>query len=210
MKIISMSLYGDTPMYLHGIIENAKLMGDIYPDWVLRVYCSQDSNIRLLQEYGCQIRVMGVSRGHAGMFWRFLAAWDTTIERVIFRDADSRINTKEAAAVNDWEQTKLLSHCMHDHPHHHTFPLFGGMWGTTVGAIPWEVYRYALKQINIPQKRKDDMRFLREIVLPHIEQSLLRHSSLLLKWPAVLFPEHTEIPGFIGQQYNNDNQAIWP
>jgi hypothetical protein len=37
-KIISFSLYGNSPMYNIGCIENAKLKKEIFKDWIMRVY----------------------------------------------------------------------------------------------------------------------------------------------------------------------------
>ena len=36
------------------------------------------------------------------MFWRFEAAYDSDADVVIFRDADSRLNMREKAAVDQW------------------------------------------------------------------------------------------------------------
>ena len=95
-KIISFSLYGNSPIYLNGIITNAKLVPKIFPKWIMRVYCEADKfDISPLQKLGCEIIFKPCSILHSGMFWRFLAAWDEEAERVIFRDADSRLNKKE-------------------------------------------------------------------------------------------------------------------
>ncbi len=210
-KIISISLYGDSPVYFNGVIANARLAKKIYPGWTVRVYC-EVSNIDLtpLVELGCEIIRKPTSRFHAGMFWRFLAAWDEEAERVIFRDADSRLNVREAVAVKAWEKSGLDAHCMKDHLHHTRMPMSGGMWGIKCGILPRRLLRDVLRIIRRRQRRVADMKWLRAKVHPLIEESLLRHASATSIWPSVPFPKHSEFEGFVGQQYNEVGKPIWP
>jgi len=212
-KIIAMSLYGNAPQYTLGAVANAKLMPLVYPDWTLRIYYNTLKGIpeiAQLKELGCELVPQRPSRGQAGMFWRFLAAWGANTERVIFRDSDSRINHKEAAAVQAWEALGHDAHCMHDHMHHRSHPLFGGMWGVKFGVLPRELRREALRLGRQRQPRVADMRWLARKVLPKIKKSLLRHSSIPVRWPSVPFPDHAPMEGFIGQQYDEFNQPIDP
>jgi len=212
IKLISMSLYGNLPMYTNGAIINAKLVSEIYPGWTMRVYCGKDVSCKKeLKNLGCEIVDMGQSHIHSGMFWRFLAAWDTDVERVIFRDCDSRLNVREAAAVKAWEESELLCHAMHDHLHHRNLPLAGGMWGIRVPCLPIELKNDIELMGNRNQKRVKDMRFLDQYVYPLVKHSVLRHSSYVLnKWTWDPFPEHDSYDGFVGQQYDENSNAIWP
>ena len=213
MKLISMSLYGHKPMYIKGAVANALLLPKIYPGWKMRVYCSERADPSRLEDLGCEIKVMPRSRRHSGMFWRFLDAWDTSAERVIFRDADSRFNVRGAAAVQAWEESGKVAHCMHDHLHHTRLPIMGGMWGIKPGCLPRHLFHITLKMSRRSQRRVVDMRFLESNVLPCIQDSLLRHSSVPLKkkeWISVPFPEHPPFEGFVGQQYDGEGNTIWP
>ncbi|MHA1345008.1 MAG: hypothetical protein ACTSO3_01275 [Candidatus Heimdallarchaeaceae archaeon] len=210
-KIISISLYGDSPVYFNGVIANAKLVPKIFPGWTMRVYCEM-SNIDLtpLVELDCEIIRKPESRLHSGMFWRFLAAWDNEAERAIFRDADSRLNVKEAEAVKAWEESGLDAHCMKDHLHHTIKPMSGGMWGIKCRILPRQLLREVLKKARQSQKRVKDMHWLRDNVHPLIKDSLLRHSSFPSRWPSVPFPPHPEYEGFVGQQYDELDNPIYP
>ena len=50
------------------------------------------------------------------MFWRFLASERPDCERVVFRDADSRISKGEKLAVDEWVNNDTVLHVMRDHP----------------------------------------------------------------------------------------------
>ena len=211
-KIISMSLYGkDAAHYATGAIANAKLVPTVFPGWTMRVYyCCRNVDPAPLKALGCEVVPMSSSRIHAGMFWRFLSAWDTGIERVLFRDTDSRLNIREAAAVKAWEESGLVAHCMKDHPHHSRMPLSGGMWGIITNTLPKALHDEVRHLINRPQKRVADMKWLASKVQPLIAHSLLRHSSVSTPWESIPFPPHEKYDGFVGQQFDIDDNGIWP
>jgi len=54
------------------------------------------------------------------------------------------------------------------------------------------------------------MMFLSEKVHPLIANLLLRHSSVPTQWPSVPFPEHPKYEGFVGQQFDDRGNLIWP
>ena len=212
-NVLSMSLYGKSSIYLQGALANAKLMPSIYPGWKMVVYCERDADMTELESLGVEIRRRGESHQHSGMFWRFLAAWDEDAEYVIFRDADSRINVREAAAVRAWIASGCVAHCMHDHEHHRCMPIFGGMWGIKANVLPMTIRIIVLQCSHIPQKRVKDMRFLTRYVYPLIKHDTLRHSSQVLdtknypgwKHEQIVrcepFPEHPAYDGFVGEQH---------
>jgi len=210
-KLVSMSVYGTDPMYVKGALLNADLVHDVFPGWTLRIYYARaEVDPQPFRDRGCETVAQARSRIHSGMFWRFLAAWDTEAERVIFRDSDSRLNIREAAAVRAWEESGLNAHCMKDHPHHAQLPMLGGMWGIRCGILPTSLLEEVKQMIRRPQRRILDMRWLMNRVHPLIEGSLLRHSSVETSWPSVPFPEHPPYDGFCGQQYDADGNGIWP
>ncbi|RLF30313.1 MAG: hypothetical protein DRN14_00220 [Thermoplasmata archaeon] len=189
-------------MYVRGAEENAKLMPEIYPGWKMIVFCEDTTPTQQLRRLGCEIRRMGKSRKHTGMMWRFLPAWEDGVERVIFRDADSRINVREAAAVQAWIESGKKAHCMHDHPHHLCLPLFGGMWGVKGKLKRFNEFK---EHCRMKMRRVDDMKYLQKCVLPQIRDSLLRHADLPCPAHWVQpepFPPHPPYSGFVGQQYS--------
>jgi len=209
MKLISFCMYGETSMYLKGAVENAKLVERYYPDWKMVVFHDYTADVTALKKFNVLLAPSGKSREHSGMLWRFLPAWWDDVERVIFRDTDSRLNAREAAAVKAWEESGLDSHCMHDHRHHASLPIFGGMWGIKGGVLSEGVKEKTQRLICSRVKRVGDMLFLKRHVLPEIENSLLRHSSVQTEWPQQPFPEHEPIIGFVGQQHARKG-PVWP
>ena len=49
---------------------------------------------------------------------RFLVADDIFVDRFVVRDADSRPNAREWAAVQEWIESGYSAHIMRDHPAH--------------------------------------------------------------------------------------------
>jgi len=212
MKVVSVSLYGSGAMYLQGAVDNAKLMESIYPGWRMLVFCEDkipDLIIKQLKELKCVVQTMGRSRGHSGMLWRFASAWNDKHTYTIFRDSDSRLNVREAAAVEAWIESGKSAHCMHDHPHHASLPLFGGMWGIRGGVLKGDCPFRSKFYSKLP--RVGDMRILQKYVLPYVYKDLLRHTSVPVKWGGTNrpFPDHPDFDGFVGQQYTAEGNPIW-
>ena len=62
-------------------------------------------------------------------------AADSTIDRYIIRDADSRLNARDRLAVEEWIESKKPVHILRDHVNHCN-TINGGMWGGVMGALP--------------------------------------------------------------------------
>ena len=209
MKLISFSVYGTKPMYLEGLRQNLLLAPGVYPGWKVRVYHSGEVPKEFWNGLDCEHIGMGHSLGSSGMFWRFLPAFEKKWSHVIFRDADSRLNIREAAAVLEWLKSGKKIHCMHDHEHHRCLPIFGGMWGIRTGVLSNTVQRKLLRFIKREQQRGDDMLFLEKYVFPEVCHSIMRHSSVRVKWPeAIPFPAHPPYEHFVGRQFNEQNGVI--
>jgi len=202
MYLISFCLYGSAPKYVQGALANIRLAPEVYPGWRVRVYCEDRTPAEPLEAAGAQVVRMGKSRRHEGMLWRFLPAWEPGVKAAIFRDCDSRLNPREAAAVNAWLRSSYGIHCMHDHEHHASFPLFGGMWGARHGALTQEMHQSLQDLLRRRVRRVGDMIWLRRVVYPATKYDTLRHSSVdVSPWgPYSDFPEHPEWPGFVGEQ----------
>lgn len=198
MNLISFSLFGADAKYNAGAVANARIAPEIYPGWTCRFYVDDRATAALeLLELGAEVVRMPRAPGGRAMCWRFLPTADPSIERVIVRDADSRLNVREAAAVAAWIDSGKLAHSMCDHDHHRCFPLFGGMWGCEGGALPlmpewidkWPRWR----------ERMDDMDLLTKFAWPTLERSMCRHTSQPNKWGGEPFPPHPEYAGFVGE-----------
>ena len=224
-KVISFSLFGRNPMYFSGAIENAKLARKFYPEWVCRFYVSRDAdmpsvlklsnfpNVEISFCYGCS--------GFTSQWVRMEVAMDSTVKRFVVRDADSRLNAREADAVMEWEKSDKPFHIMRDHKRH-TAPIMGGMWGAVYGFIPPNefegLYRKAIDFVKSGKSKGkeyykkngvSDQGFLGNKIFPLIRTNHLAHDDkkrmtkdelkFSLKLPSGLF---------VGQQYTRDNKPI--
>jgi len=53
------------------------------------------------------------------MTWRFLPLLDPLVDRMLCRDTDNLVITRELVAVNQWlTNSSATFHLMHDHPSH--------------------------------------------------------------------------------------------
>jgi hypothetical protein len=216
MKIISFSLWGNKPMYTVGAVENIKLSKIIYPDWTCRFYVDntvpQECKINIKENGGEIVEINYGNGAFWGMFWRFMAIDDINCEAMISRDCDSRLSFKEKAAVDEWLNSDMLFHTMHDHPHHAPEPILGGMWGAKKASV-----------VNISEKiqkwgqyhRKSiDQDFLRYMIWDSVKDKTLSHSSIHNRWHSYIpFPKHEGMPFgglFVGQVFDENNVGQIP
>ena len=80
-----------------------------------------------------------------GMFWRFLPASDPSVDIMISRDTDSRLNSRESVAVTQWLEMGNRFHIMRDHPHHGT-QILGGMWGVRGDILLMMTAEYGIRR----------------------------------------------------------------
>lgn len=188
-RILAFSLWGNDPKYTAGMLENVRLAPRYYPGWTVRIYVGYGTRSSYtLRKAGAEIYDMTPSAGLSGTFWRFLAASSPDVDAVVFRDADSRLNPREAAAVAEWLKSGHAAHVMRDHPHHYVYPILAGMWGIRGGVIQDMHDRIAAWSSQ--RDLADDQRFLRSVIWPLIEDNCLQHTSIQSKWGGVPFPEH--------------------
>jgi len=211
MKYISFSLWGDNPIYNVGIIKNAELMDEYYPDWKMVVYYDNtvpSKTIELLNERNVITKDMSGTLIY-GMFWRFFALEIPDCEFAIFRDADSRISLRESLAVKEWIESGKTLHVMRDHPYHkipagnNQLGILGGMWGIKNGVIP------ITEMINNYHKSKEhtygnDQTFLKNIYNILINDRFT-HDEFFEKKP---FPISRKNGRFIGERININEEPL--
>ena len=155
----------------------------VFPGWTARFYHREDvpeDILNQLRNNGAELVLM--SRGSrttngaiAGMFWRFLVADDSSVERFIVRDSDSRLNAREAHAVAEWMRSGKKVHTIRDHPNHDR-PLNGGLWGGVRGCIPGGLAEEVRKFSN-KQGYGGDLQFLNEVVWPRVKHDQMAHDA---------------------------------
>ena len=193
---VAFSLWGDESKYTYGVIENAKLMPEIYPGWVMRVYVSRGHYIiPWLLDLDVEVIEMEPAKGSLGMFWRFLAACSPEFPRIIVRDADSRLNPREAAAVQEWIRSDKSLHVMRDHYWHLQKPIIGGCWGIKTGVFNMLT---AIQEWPHNFQYGDDEKLLADLVWPAFyPNDFLRHSIEVNSRDDAPFPNHSPCDGHV-------------
>jgi hypothetical protein len=183
-NIIAFSLWGNDRRYIEGAQHNAIVARYLYPGWTARFYvdASVAEPVRKALSYqGAQV-VEAPSDWPAekyGLFWRFLVEDDPAVDIYVVRDADSVLNIKERAAVEDWLASGKAFHVMRDLPTHAEL-ILAGMWGAHRGNIGGMRARVEA-HLDSPVKRLNDaitdQVFLRREIWPIARQSALVHDD---------------------------------
>jgi hypothetical protein len=207
-KIISFSLWGDNPVYTQGAIRNAELAKEIYPDWVCRYYIGKstpnDIVVKLQNFENTEVIVMENDGDWTGMFWRFYPASEDDVDVMISRDCDSRVNTREKEAVDEWLNSDKGFHIMRDHPWHNT-AILGGMWGSRKGVVTeMKTLIDSYVKGNFWQV---DQNFLKEFIYPKVKDQSLVHDEFFDKKP---FPSKRPLYIFVGQAFNENDKMLYP
>src|SRR3990167_6444393 len=112
MNAISFCLYGDNPMHLSGMIRNLKLSESIYPGWKVFVFHDESLAHDRVKQMESSGAVMHNCKewSHPKKFMRLRIVEIPGISRFIIRDADSRLNTREAKVVAEWIDSGFQFH----------------------------------------------------------------------------------------------------
>ncbi len=211
-NIISFSLWGDNPVYTHGAIVNAQLAPHVYPGWRCRFYCDEsvpDHVRRELRRLGAQIEMITDPKlFQLKPLWRFFASDDPGIDRFVCRDADSRLNSHEAVAVDDWIKSGLPFHIMRDHIYHMEV-ILAGMWGGVSGVLP-NVHDLADVALGYRRNKWNDQEFLRDIVWPLVRDHSRVHDSIFGFRGAGDFPDVCRLPGKVHVGGAIKSMPDWP
>jgi len=182
MKVISFSLWGNTPMYTIGAIRNVDLAKYFYPDFKCWIYVHKDTvptNIINELQKKANVKIIfksGDLNISKPMLWRFEAIDDPSVDIMISRDTDTRILLREKLAVDEWLASDKSFHIMRDHPHHYdlNYKINAGMFGTKKINIPsWINVINNIKNIG----KFTDQLFLNECIYPIIKNDCLVHTS---------------------------------
>ena len=204
-KVICYSLWGSDPKYTIGAIRNAEQIKDIYPVWVARFYCgtSVPSGItEQLAKLDAEIIMMDEPGNWSGMFWRFSAIADPEVDVMLSRDTDSRLTSREKAAVDEWLAGDKLFHIMRDHPWHNT-QILGGMWGARKPIL--QDINYLMATYQKGDFWQVDQNFLKEVIVPRVAYSFCVHDEFFAKSP---FPTKRNGLEFVGQVFNENEETV--
>ena len=213
-RALSFCLFGTKKIYTVGMVQNVKLAAELYPDWQVLIYVGckvARSVVEELVAEGAEVRIYDEAEmpGHRALALRFFPVtegWDC----VIFRDADSRVNPREVAAVHEWLSAGTAFHVMHEH--HDTSAVLGGMWGvrgTALKDLPLEADRY-FNDDTANDNYGSDMLFLSRYLQPKLNKTNTTHHCasgrrLTKVYDANIIPRPfppTTYRGFVGQPVN--------
>ena len=211
MNYVSFSLWGENPIYNVGIVRNAELMGQFYPNWKMVVFFDDSvpqETIGELQNKNVETRLL-IDKSIYGMFWRFFAVDLPDCEYVIFRDADSRFSLRESLAVDEWIKSGKSLHVMRDHPYHripagnNQLGILGGMWGIKSGVLPITemIYKFSKSKEH---SYGNDQTFLKT-VYSALENDRHTHDDFFEKKP---FPIKRESGRFIGERIDVNEKPL--
>ncbi|MGJ3259040.1 MAG: tetratricopeptide repeat protein [Rhodospirillales bacterium] len=211
-NVIAFSLWGDDPVYTHGAIVNAQLAPNVYPGWRCRFYCDDTVPAPIVAELrrlGAEVHIVRDRKLLAlKPLWRFLVSDDAGVERFICRDADSRLNTQEAVAVDDWIKSGQPFHVMRDHPYHMEVML-AGMWGGIARVLP-NIRELAEVALGYSRNKWNDQEFLRDVVWPLIRDHAKVHDSVFGFRGAGDFPDACRLPGKVHVGGAVKSMPPWP
>jgi hypothetical protein len=110
------------------------------------------------------------------MNWRYLPMLDQHVDRMLARDTDSEINSREAAAVYEWLGSNYTFHVMRDHPDH-SLPIMGGMFGVKVGQRRSLVHVLTRAMIWMGTKEQygEDQSLLEKLYWPRVKLDAVIH-----------------------------------
>lgn len=181
-NVIAFSLFGAGRRYCEGAIRNAVVAPHLYPGWTARFYVddSVPKSVRdRLRQEGAQLRTApNLPAARFGTLWRFLVEDDPDVDLYLVRDADSVLNIRERAAVEDWLASGAPFHVMRDHPVHCDLML-AGMWGAHRGNLGPMAERM-IAYVSSARKLNDrtaDQAFLRAEVWPGVRRDALAHDA---------------------------------
>lgn len=202
-KIISFSLFGDDPKYLNGMLCNLELRPLIYPDWIVRIYCSSKLNYVFLEKFMSyeKTEVVLIDDQFSSILppttWRFLPYDDDDVKIFISRNADSRLSFREKICVDLFEKSDYLFHSIRDNVNH--TDTMGGLWGVK-NNNKFSIRNLIIEK-SINENYNSDKIFLRESILPQFKDSLLIHCSHFQK----SFPIQSVNHHFVGEIFPADN-----
>lgn len=181
-NVVSFSLWGAENRYCVGAIANAATIGERLPGWIARFYLGP----AVPAAVAARLKTLDAEvvpdapkfQKIPLMMRRFVVHDDPAVDRYLSRDCDSRIGTRETAAIAEWVDSGQPFHILRDHPFHHEL-VHGGLWGGRANrlfAIGPLIAAYQDRHRG-EQRYGNDQRFLGEQIYPRIRSHATTHDS---------------------------------
>ena len=206
MKIITFALWGDSPKYSTGAIQNANQALLVYPEWKCRYYVAPDVPKEPIAELeakpNTEIIEVDAPSDWTFSYNRFLPMSEEGVEAFVSRDTDSRIAMREASAVKEWMSSYYSFHIMRDHPWHHSYPILAGMFGCKGGTV--EDVQGKIESYNKIDTYHSDQDFLKDIIHPIVSHQTMVHDD----WRGRPYPVQRWGLNFVGQVFDENNMSV--
>ncbi len=222
MNVISFCLYGTATHYRVGAIKNVALCRQHLPGWEIFFYVSPTipkEIVDTLVALDCYVTVVEAPDNAYFMNYRYLPCTDPDVELAIFRDTDSRLDERDAAAVNAWVASGKGLHVMRDHPWHLPHPeqhmMLGGMWGVQCAKL--RDFAQLANLCHTDTVHGADQRLLTKYVYPRFaaNNDILVHDEFFSKQAFPTARSYTAVNGetlplFVGCQFDENDKPMNP
>lgn len=134
--------------------------------------------------------------------WRFEAASIKGLERVLFRDCDSRVSERESEMVRSWEASGRTAHIIRDHPWH-SAAILAGMFGVCNLRGGLALFGASLEEFLSMHPASFygvDQLFLVKDVYPRIRRDALVHDSFFSYEFRKIVPKASTDGSFVGER----------
>ena len=224
VKICSLSLWGSGYEYWSGALQNARLHKSFKSGYDIFIFTDifsfrqalNDPRIRaIIDELEQCSTIIKIDRtpGYMGMFWRMFPFLWEGVERVIVRDTDSILTSRELEAVRHWERSKYPFHIMRDHPGH-TAAVMGGMFGGIVDTQMRKIFEplnslfHTDREYKINTGWQVDQVFLKRYIFPLVSHISLIHDPFYDRRPFPTFRKGAEYVGdAVTRKKNNEEDT---
>lgn len=203
VNVISFAVWGESPVYNYGLLENCCIIREKLPNFKVWVYHNnslpQDIKEALKKLGGIRLRKKSDVPNIRNTLWRFLPAFNKRVNVCLVRDADSRIGDNEIEAVTQWLESGKDFHIMRDHVMHRR-RILAGMWGCRNQIMVPYKKKYKDFLENLPEENWDiDEYFLERIIYPKVVgNSFINASYNRYERHAIGFPKVNRDEKYVG------------
>ena len=143
--------------------------------------------------------------------WHLYSLNDTSVDRILLREANTRPGDREQSALRDWAHSELPCHCIRDHPKHADSAFIVNLLGLVpaqiANIIGEDVIKKQLDDRNV--KWKSVKQFFDAVIWSKIHKHCRCHDSVsCTKWPhSEPFPALRNGNEYVGQSYDLNDIA---
>ena len=158
------------------MLENALMAREYYKNALVYIYADTNTVLPEVLELLQEIPYVKIIPSSTKCMYstRFTPCFESDLP-VLSRDADSRISSRECAAVREWLESDKDFHIMRDDPDGHWSSIMGGMFGARNGAMkPFsEIFEKGIQD----SQWNCDQDFLNKNVYPRVKDKSFIHDE---------------------------------